>query len=94
MICNNCKTNNLESAVYCRSCGRPLYSCQETTLDKFPEYEFMPSSVVRIQGHHYMWFIIVPLCILLAYCLALTPTCIAWALSDYDNGRGFGPLMS
>lgn len=65
MICKTCNTRNLESATYCRSCGSVLYSSYETIPDKFPEYEFIPTSLIRIPGNRNWRFIVAPYCLIL-----------------------------
>lgn len=45
----------------------------------------MPSSVTRIQGNPYMWFIIIPLCIILAFCFFMLYLCVSEARYLHSN---------
>lgn len=41
MRCNNCNTENLPEARFCRKCGNPLSMETGSIIDQFPEYDFI-----------------------------------------------------
>lgn len=46
MKCSNCETVNIEGAKFCRCCGLELVKNTVNVMDKYPKYNFVPTSLM------------------------------------------------
>ena len=47
MKCSNCETVNIEGAKFCRRCGLELVKNTVNVMDKYPKYNFVPTSLMK-----------------------------------------------
>jgi len=72
MRCPKCNFDNTIGAKYCRQCGYDFKS-EQSIIDKYPEYGFVPISVVRKKPSIIVivLFILTSLIFLLLFCSIL-----------------------
>lgn len=47
MKCSNCGTENIDCAKFCRRCGLELGKNTVNVMDKYPKYNFVPTSLMK-----------------------------------------------
>ena len=47
MKCSKCGTENIDCAKFCRSCGHELVENTVNVMDKYPKYNFVPTSLMQ-----------------------------------------------
>lgn len=65
MKCKNCGAENTGNVKYCYACGEQL-ATGGTVMERFPQYHFMPTSLVDFKGQriNYLWIFLSILVIL------------------------------
>ena len=73
MKCPNCGVENREGASFCRACGAKLAPQATNIMDKFPDYDFVPTNLIDWKKpwlakiRSFFFLIILPLAVLFSF---------------------------
>ena len=84
MKCPNCNTENRDNAMFCRNCGNILEENTISIREQFPEYDFIPTTMKKVNSRSYWWVKIVMLLVLLITIIVVSITLIMFGTDGFS----------